>query len=152
MSAINTKKQIKCMFQRSYTVTMYRHSGSHSRHSIHLRSDDLNNYGWKQWQEYNIGGQQWKALLLLVQHPRQLIYIFSWQWLSERNQGLDFWHFWGWRCWWFCNTSPSSFWRVDRDPFQDRGILPSSSQRPPFGPGDKIGHPQLMNMPIFGLP
>ena len=22
--------------------------------------------------------------------PRQLIYIFSWQWLSERNQGLDF--------------------------------------------------------------
>ena len=22
--------------------------------------------------------------------PRQLIYIFSWQWLSERNQGLHF--------------------------------------------------------------
>ena len=22
--------------------------------------------------------------------PRQLIYIFSWQWLSERNQGLFF--------------------------------------------------------------
>ena len=22
--------------------------------------------------------------------PRQLVYILSWQWLSERNQGLDF--------------------------------------------------------------
>ena len=44
------------MFQRPYTGTTYRHSGSHSRHSIHLRSDDLNNYGRQQRQEYNTGG------------------------------------------------------------------------------------------------
>jgi len=40
---------------------------------------------------------------------------------------------------------------VGRDPFQDWGILPFSSQRPLLGPGDKIGLPQLMDMPIFSL-
>ena len=40
---------------------------------------------------------------------------------------------------------------MDRDSFQDRGILPFSSQRPSSGPGDKIGRTQLMNMPIFSL-
>ena len=49
------------------------------------------------------------------------------------------------------HTSSSSFWRVDRDPIQDQGILPFSSQRPPLGPGDKIGHTQLMNISIFSL-
>ena len=38
---------------------------------------------------------------------------------------------------------------MDRNSFQDRGILPFSSQRPSPGPGDKIGRTQLMNMPIF---
>ena len=59
----------KCMFQRSYTGTTYKHSGSHSRHSIHLRSNDLNNYGRQQRQEYNTGEQRQQALLLRVQHP-----------------------------------------------------------------------------------
>ena len=40
---------------------------------------------------------------------------------------------------------------MDRDPFQDRGILPFSSQRPSLGPGDKIGRTQLMNMSVFSL-
>ena len=33
----------------------------------------------------------------------------------------------------------SFFWWVDRDPLHDQGILPFSSQRPPLGPGDKVG-------------
>ena len=40
---------------------------------------------------------------------------------------------------------------MDRNSFQDRGILPFSSQRPPLGHGDKIGLPQLKDMPIFSL-
>ena len=40
---------------------------------------------------------------------------------------------------------------MDRDPFQDQGILPFSSQRPLLGPGDKIGLTQLMDMPVFSL-
>ena len=40
---------------------------------------------------------------------------------------------------------------MDRDPLQDQGILPFSSQRPSLGPSDKIGLTQLMDKPIFSL-
>ena len=39
----------------------------------------------------------------------------------------------------------------DRDSLNDQGILLFSSQRPPLGPGDKVGLSQLMGMPIFSL-
>ena len=40
---------------------------------------------------------------------------------------------------------------MDRDPLQDRGILPFINQCPPLGPSEQIGLTQLMDMPIFRL-
>ena len=106
-------KITKCIFQRSYTGTSHRHPVSHSRHSIHLPYNGRSQqYGRKQRQEYNTGRQRRTTLLLWVQHlkatnllgtthlhsrawwivqpPWLWICIFSWRWLSERNQGLYF--------------------------------------------------------------
>ena len=124
----------------------------HSRHSIRLRTDDLNNYGQRTTGKSIIpGDSNNKHYYYGYNIPRQLIYILSWQRLSERNQGFFFGHFRGWRCGRCCNTCSSSFWRVDRDPFQNRGILPFSSQRPPLDLSDKEGLPQVMDIPIFSL-
>ena len=43
---------------------------SMTQHSPSLLADDLNTTDEQQRQEYNIGGQQRKTLLLQVQHPK----------------------------------------------------------------------------------
>ena len=70
--------------------TTYRHSGSHSRHSIHLWSDDLNTMDEINGKSTIPEDSNEKHYYYGYSIPRQLIYIFSWQWLSERNQWLDF--------------------------------------------------------------
>ena len=63
----------------------------HSRHIIHLRSNDLNNYGRRTIGKSTIPeDSDEKHYYYGYSIIRQLIYILSWQWLSERNQGLFF--------------------------------------------------------------